>query len=198
MGLAPVSALPRFAAYQSWLDAGYAGEMDYLSSQAAPRQTPAGLLDGARTLVTVGLSYAHAPPPPRDEEGPRGTIARYARGADYHTILKSKLYRMRNRLSAALGRDVVCRAAVDTAPILEREAASRGGLGFIAKNTMLIAPGLGSYLVLGELLLDLDCAVDETAETPPRCGAAARVSTPVPPAHSSTRTCSTLGAAFRI
>jgi epoxyqueuosine reductase len=75
-------------------------------------------------------------------------------------------------LSQELGRSVASRPCVDSAPVLEREWAERGGLGFVAKNTMLIAPGVGSYVVLGELLLDVELPITAPTEpTKPRCGA---------------------------
>jgi epoxyqueuosine reductase len=120
----------------------------------------------------VPLSYAHDEPIDvpayRLAGGPRGRIARYARGDDYHVVLKTKLRALAAAVGEALGRPVAFQACVDTAPLLEREAAHAGGLGFIAKNTMVIAPGAGSYLVLGELLLDVECAPGQAAE--PRCG----------------------------
>jgi epoxyqueuosine reductase len=101
----------------------------------------------------------------------RGRIARYARGEDYHLVLRDRLVALADRISAELGRPVVSRPCVDTAPVLEREWAERGGLGFVAKNTMVIAPGLGSYVVLGELLLDVELPTTAPAEpTKPRCG----------------------------
>jgi epoxyqueuosine reductase len=173
VGFAPVGPVARHALYERWLEAGYAGEMHYLGRDAAPRRDPALLLEGARTIVTVALSYAHPDPVdvPLDRllGGPRGTIARYARGEDYHLVLKDLLRHLAETLTQRLGRPLAWRACVDTAPLLERELGQASGLGFIAKNTLLIAPGLGSYLVLGELLLDLDCHDGGPVE-PPRCG----------------------------
>ncbi len=167
----PVEEVARHRIYRDWLARGFAGDMHYLARDEAQRRDPGLLFAAARTVVTVALSYAHADPVdvPADRLlGPRGLIARYARGDDYHVVLKSKLRDLGLRISEALGRPVAHLACVDTAPLLEREAAQRGGLGFIAKNTMLIAPGAGSYLLLGELLIDVECAVGEPAN--PRCG----------------------------
>src|SRR5262249_57069307 len=107
------------------------------------------------------LSYAEpgGPGPPN-----AGVIARYARGADYHLVLKDKLARLAERIGAACGGAVAARSCVDTAPVLERDLAERAGIGFGGKNTMIIAPGLGSYLLLGELLLGIDAAPLGTAE----------------------------------
>src|SRR5262249_27004812 len=97
-----------------------------------------------------------------------GPIARYARGADYHIVLKQKLAALAARIEA-LGGPVAARACVDTAPVLERDLGERAGLGFIGKNTMLIAPGVGSYGLLRELLLDAP-ATPTGAEERERCG----------------------------
>jgi epoxyqueuosine reductase len=177
IGFTPVGAVERHQVYAEWLASGRHGEMEYLARDAEPRRDPATLLEGARTVVAVALSYAHADSPdvPADRlaGGPRATIARYARGADYHVLLKDKLRALAKQIGAATGRELAWRACVDTAPLLEREAAQSAGLGFIAKNTLLIAPGAGSWLLLGELLLDLDCAPDRAPE-PPRCGECTR------------------------
>jgi epoxyqueuosine reductase len=85
--------------------------------------------------------------------------------------MRDKLVLLAERLAAALGATVASRPCVDSAPVLEREWAERAGLGFIAKNTMLIAPGAGSYIVLGELLVDADLAPTAPESPPkPRCG----------------------------
>jgi epoxyqueuosine reductase len=162
VGFVPAAPLPRADFHRSWLAAGFAGEMRYLDGA---REDPRALLDSARTIVTVALSYHQIDVP---VERLTGTIARYARGTDYHIVMKPKLQRLAERVAAECGRAVAWRACVDTAPLLEREAAQLGGVGFIGKNTVVIAPGAGSWLLLGELLLDLECA-PSPAETP-RCG----------------------------
>jgi len=165
----PIEAPRRHALYTSWLAAGHAGEMTYLAQpeHVAQRADLHTLLAGARSLVVVALAYDR-----RDPEAPvalRGTIARYARGDDYHMVMRDKLVALGDALAARLGRPVATRPCVDSAPVHEREWAERAGLGFVAKNTMLIAPGLGSYVVLGELLVDVELGV--TAEPQkPRCG----------------------------
>ena len=150
-----------------FLERGHAGEMEYLREGAEARADPRSVMPSARALVTVGLSYARPEPAPSDDK-PRAFIARYARGEDYHTVLQTKLRSMGARLEERFGTPVCWTACVDTMPLLEREAAAAGGVGFLAKNTMIIAPGLGSYLMLGELLLDVAC--EPTASEEPRCG----------------------------
>src|SRR4051812_44352671 len=106
VGFAPVAPFERHRVYEAWLARGYAGEMDYLQRNVDKRRDPRALLDSARTLVTVALSYAHpeAPDVPTDRlTGPRGRIARYARGTDYHVVLTRKLLALADRLRALLG-----------------------------------------------------------------------------------------------
>jgi epoxyqueuosine reductase len=176
VGFAPVGPVERHARYADWLTHGYAGEMGYLARNVELRRDPGALLVAARSVVTVALSYAHPGAPDvaveRLAAGPSGRIARYARGADYHVVLTRKLYELAERVSTALERPVAALPCVDTKPLLEREAAQASGLGFIAKNTMVIAPGAGSYLLLGELLVDVEC--EPGAPIEPRCGACTR------------------------
>ncbi|MSP60890.1 MAG: tRNA epoxyqueuosine(34) reductase QueG [Myxococcales bacterium] len=167
VGFASVEPWERHEVYRRWLASGYAGEMEYMVADEAVRRDPRSLLKGARTLVTVALSYAHPDPAPATGT-PRAFIARYARGADYHMVMKTRLHRLAEAAAARLGRPIATRACVDTAPLLEREAAHRSGLGFLAKNTLIIAPGLGSYLLLGELLTD--AVATHQAPATPRCG----------------------------
>jgi epoxyqueuosine reductase len=168
IGFAPVEPWERHAHYRAWVAAGYAGEMEYLVTGAEERRDVRALFEGARTVVTVALSYAHEESPRPPDSLVRGRMARYARGADYHMVLKGRLTKLAEAVGARLGRPLGYRACVDTAPVLEHEAAQAGGLGFIAKNSLLIAPGLGSYVLLGELLVDLE-ATPGTQEAP-RCG----------------------------
>ena len=168
--IVPVEAPRRHALYEAWLAAGHAGEMAYLASpeHVTARADLRELLGEARTLVVVALAYDRA-----DPAGAllAGKIARYARGWDYHLILRDKLVELARRIADALGRPVASRPCIDSAPVLERDWAERGGLGFVAKNTMLIAPGLGSYVVLGELLLDVELPPTAPLERPrQRCG----------------------------
>jgi epoxyqueuosine reductase len=151
-------------ALRDWLTRGMHGEMAYLAGEA--RHEPRQLLPEARSLLVVAWPYAAED---SRAAGARhlpltGQIARYARGADYHSLLKERLRQLADRCAELTGRSVLARPCVDTAPLLEREAARRAGIGFTAKSTLTIAPGLGSYVLLGELLLDLEL---ELAPEPP-------------------------------
>ena len=170
--IVPIEAPRRHALYTSWLAAGHAGEMAYLArpDHTAPRADLRALLDTAQSLVVVALAYDRMDPIPPTTLL-RGRIARYARGEDYHLVMRDKLVLLAERIAKELGRPVASRPCVDSAPVLEREWAERAGIGFVAKNTMLIAPGAGSYIVLGELLVDVELAATAPVEpTKPRCG----------------------------
>lgn len=177
-----VTTVAPFAAAGShlsdWLERGYAGEMAYLAG--TERHDPRALMADARTLISVALGYGEQAGDGGDgDEGgegggePReltGSVARYARGADYHGVMKSKLRELADEIATLCGRPVLARACVDTAPLLEHEAAARGGVGFVAKNTLTIVPGYGSYVLLGELLVDVELVPSGLPERP-RCGA---------------------------
>jgi epoxyqueuosine reductase len=141
-----------------WLRAGYQGEMAYLAGD--PRGDPSSLLPRARSLIAVALPYARAAS--AGELLPAaGLVARYARGDDYHNVLKGRLWRLADRCAELSGGPVLARPCVDTAPLLEHEAARRAGVGFTGKSTLTIIPGIGSYVLLGELLTDLELAPGE-------------------------------------
>ncbi|HKO50045.1 MAG TPA: tRNA epoxyqueuosine(34) reductase QueG [Polyangiaceae bacterium] len=172
VGFASIDPLELDAARLSdWLRAGQHAEMDYLVD--GPRHDPRQLLREAKTLIAVALAYpagAGLVPLRRAESGPNltGIVARYARGEDYHDVMRKKLRRLADTVANLLGRAVLARHCVDTAPLLERAAAERAGLGFAAKSTMTIIPGVGSYVMLGELLIDAEIAAD--APMAARCG----------------------------
>ncbi|HEV8472652.1 MAG TPA: tRNA epoxyqueuosine(34) reductase QueG [Methylomirabilota bacterium] len=150
----PAGAPAHAEAFERWLDAGCAGTMDYLAETRAERLDPARLLPGCRSVIAVALNYA------RDGDDPdwRG-VARYARGADYHRVMRPRLHALRDFVSAAAGAE--SRASLDTSAVLERDLAAAAGLGWIGKNTNLIAPGLGSYFFIGLVLTTADLPHDD-------------------------------------
>jgi epoxyqueuosine reductase len=151
------------AAFERWLDAGYAGTMHYLAKGRAARLDPERLLPGWRSVVAVALNYA------RDDDGDDWRpVARYARGLDYHEIIRPRLHALKDCLREAGGPGVRSRASVDTSAVLERDLAARAGLGWIGKNTNLIVPGLGSHVLLGLVLTTADLGADDPVAD--RCG----------------------------
>lgn len=157
---------------RDWLAKGYSGTMEYLARRVEERVDPRLVLEGARSVIAVGLVYAE-----KDSAGPVGgegpvpgvaRVARYARGDDYHEVMGDRLRALVWGLEALAGRPVSSRHYVDTGPVQERVFAARGGLGWIGKNTCLIHPELGSYIFLGVVLTDLGLAPD--APEPDHCG----------------------------
>lgn len=146
VGVASTSSPDGFGFYQDWLARGMHAGMDYLVRHAALRGDLDSLLPGVRSAVAVTLNYHQ---PEASMVGPR--IAQYARGRDYHRVLRNKLKRLADALDeVAPGHRH--RACVDSAPILEREIAHRAGLGWFGKNTMLIDSRRGSWFFIGILL----------------------------------------------
>jgi len=149
-------------AFERWLDAGHAGTMDYLARTRAERLDPARLLPECRSVIAVALNYR-----PPDDPAWAG-VARYARGRDYHTVMRPRLRRLVAFLDTAGGPAVRSRAAVDTSAVLEKDLAAAAGLGWIGKNTNLLHPTLGSYFFIGIVLTTADLHAD--ARVPDRCG----------------------------
>jgi len=146
-----------------WLANGRHGSMRYLEERVEERLDPKTYLSGARSVICVADRYHDGK---RDrvaqDDAPRGRIARYARGRDYHKVMKKRLISLAKELAQDLpGADL--RACVDTAPLLEREHAARAGLGLIGKHALLIEPGVGSWMLLGAIVSTV-----EIAPTPPR------------------------------
>lgn len=183
-GICPCEAPPPqdTAALDKWL-ATSRGTMDYMSQQHAERLNPALVLAGSRSVLMVADQYAardggedHPAAAERTDGSPRARIARYARGRDYHTVIKKRLQRLADALRAAfLGEEF--RSFTDTAPVLERRFAQRAGLGWLAKNAMLIHPTHGSYLLLGGFFTTLELPAPPETEQPTftdHCGTCTR------------------------
>ncbi len=127
------------------------------------------MLEGARSVVVVALLYHQRPPPePATRNNPRGRVAMYAWGDDYHKVVRDKLKALVDRTRAELPEAFEARICVDTAPVIERELAAAAGVGWIGKNTMVLDHRLGSYFVLGVVITTLDIAPDDPL--PDHCG----------------------------
>ena len=140
--------------YRRWTAAGRHGPMAYMTNHQVIRDDPRLLLDGAQSIIVEAFPYYHPEPQWRS----RRRIARYARGEDYHTVIRSRLSRAAEAISAELGG--AWRVCVDTAPIRERYWAVQAGLGFTGRNNTLIIPGQGSYFFLGEIITTLPLSPD--------------------------------------
>ena len=132
------------------------GEMGYLDEHRDLKANPEHIIDGARCALVVGDLYASRDDniDPEIEPG-SGRIARYARGRDYHKLIKKRLVQLLLELQEAHPESKF-KAFVDTAPLPERDLALRAGLGWVGKHTLIIHPRLGSYMFLGGIVMTLD------------------------------------------
>ena len=143
--------------------------MQYMERNIDKRLDPTILVPNAKSIVSVVLNYFPGNPK-ISTVAPK--ISRYALSADYHTIIKKMLWQLLDSLRTDFG-EINGRAFVDSAPVLERAWAQKAGLGWIGKNSMLINPKLGSYIFIGELILDVDVEPSR-ASIPSRCGSCTR------------------------
>jgi epoxyqueuosine reductase len=172
VGIAPAAPSMYRDYFRHWLDAGRAGEMGYLERRFEERTDPAVYFPGAQSVICVALNY-HMPLEPADESqrGRQGRVARYALGVDYHELIKQRLYELADWLRETVP-GARTRCGVDTAPVMEKELAARAGIGWVGKNTCVINPRLGSWLLLGEVLTTVPLPPDAPAVD--HCGTCTR------------------------
>ena len=156
-----------------WLGRGWHGEMDYMARHGVRRARPAELVPGTASIVTVRLDYKPDAADAWDvlEDPERAFISRYALGRDYHKVLRARLQALADRMTAELGA-FHYRVFTDSAPVMEVSLATRSGLGWRGKHTLLLSRDAGSLFFLGELFVALDLARD--AATSAHCGSCAR------------------------
>ncbi|MBO9537249.1 tRNA epoxyqueuosine(34) reductase QueG [Herbaspirillum sp.] len=172
--IADVDLSHREAGFQAWLDKGYHGEMDYMASHGMKRARPAELVPGTVRSVSVRMPYL----PARDDDWRAREEARaadpaaaqvsiYARGRDYHKVLRARLQQLATRIEGEIG-SFGYRVFTDSAPVMEVALAEKAGLGWRGKHTLLLHREAGSMFFLGEMLIDLPLPVDEPVT--PHCG----------------------------
>ena len=160
VGACPAIAPPRLGHFQQWLADGFAGQMRFLVDRAEAYHHPGRVLNGARSLLMLGVNYQTIEPlAPRAGQG---AISRYAWGADYHDVIHRRLRRL-VEFHRRLTPEARVRGVVDTAPLLEREFAELAGLGWVGTNTLLLDRRLGSWLFLAALLTTEELEYDEPA-----------------------------------
>jgi epoxyqueuosine reductase len=152
-----------YSRYTEWVEAGMHGEMAYLASERnmQRRADPQRILPECQSILVLGIPYnkPESAPSPENAE-PNGRIAAYAWNDDYHDVLKERLTTLVAFIEEQAGEPVANRWYTDTGPILERDFASRAGLGWIGKNSLLIHPEVGSYFLLAEVLLGIKLSPD--------------------------------------
>ncbi len=175
VGVAPALTPLTLPKFEEWVEAGYAGEMQYIERRRDAYAHPRHVLPVVKSVVMLGMCYdpGHTTDDQTDEAASVGQIARYARGSrDYHDVIRDSLKQLAAQLHE-LQPGSRTRAVVDTAPLLERDFARQSGLGWFGKNTLLINKSLGSYLFLAALLTDVELVADEPHETS-HCGTCTR------------------------
>ena len=152
-----------------WLTRGWHGEMEYMARHAALRVRPAALQPGTLRVIACRMNYLPA--------GEAGTspalalIARYAQGRDYHKLLRRRLQALCDRIEGEIG-TFGYRALCDSAPVMEVELATKAGIGWRGKHTLLLSRDAGSWFFLGEIYCDLPLPVDTPQEN--HCGTCRR------------------------
>lgn len=167
MGVATPESPLHWVVYERWLAQGRQGEMAYLASDRARqrRADPRQILPECRSILLLGIPYdapqsLEPPQPVGSDHTLHGRVAAYAWGDDYHEVLADRLRLLVSFIETQTGAPVQNRWYSDTGPVLERDLAQRAGLGWIGKNTCLIHPTQGSYLLLAEILLGLELEPD--------------------------------------
>jgi epoxyqueuosine reductase len=163
-GIAPARAFPELAYFRQWIDNGYAGTMGYLPRSAERRADVRKVLPSATSVIVTGTYYNAAEPYSTERRDPtRGEVARYAWSRDYHDVLGERLDVLLAWMAAEQSEPFEARAYVDTGPVQERVYAQYAGLGWIGKNTCVINPELGSWLLLGVIITSLPLEPDAPA-----------------------------------
>ncbi len=163
------------AGLSAWLDAGFAGSMRYMARHGMKRARPAELVPGTVSVITARMDYL---PRALDEgwqaiewqrlgDASAATVSLYARGRDYHKVLRTRLQALADRIADEVG-PFGHRVFTDSAPVLEVELAHRSGLGWRGKHTLALSREAGSMFFLGELFVDI--ALPPTSPADAHCG----------------------------
>jgi epoxyqueuosine reductase len=169
-GIAPAGDLPELPRLREWLDRGYAGEMAYMERSAETRADIRRFLPSARSVIVTGTVY-YTGDPQAQEHGAAvpASVARYAWGEDYHAVLAERLEALVGWMRSAHGEPFDAAIFVDKHHVQERVYARHAGLGWIGKNTCVIHPDIGSWMLLAGVAVSLELAADEPIAD--HCGA---------------------------
>lgn len=159
---------------KGWLERGYHGDMDFMAAHGSKRTRPAELVAGTRRVISVRMNYMPADAKPAQavlDDPASGYVARYAVGRDYHKVLRNRLEKLAERIREAVGA-FGYRVFTDSAPVMEVELATKAGLGWRGKHTLLLHRDAGSWFFLGEIYTDLELPVDQPEQE--HCGSCTR------------------------
>jgi epoxyqueuosine reductase len=159
----------------AWLDAGFHGDMHYMAAHGMKRARPMELVPGTVSVITTRMDYLPADTPGswqgaelnRLERPTEAIVSLYARGRDYHKVMRSRLQTLSEKIAAAMG-PLGYRVFTDSAPVLEAELASRSGQGWRGKHTLILNREAGSMFFLGEIFVDLTLPATEPVAS--HCG----------------------------
>ncbi|WP_394342100.1 tRNA epoxyqueuosine(34) reductase QueG [Pontibacter virosus] len=143
---------------ENWLKQNMHGQMHYMENHFDKRLDPRLLVEGAKSVVSLLLNYY---PEKENQQAGEDTykVSKYAYGTDYHFVIKDKLKTLLNYINEEIG-EVGGRCFVDSAPVLDKAWASKSGLGWVGKHTLLITPQAGSFHFVAELIIDLELEYD--------------------------------------
>ncbi len=162
VGIADGDLAAAEAGLHAWLDRGFHGEMDYMAAHGTKRSRPAELVPGTLRVISARVDYF--PPVAADAhavlaDAEAAYVSRYALGRDYHKVLRNRLQALAEKIGAAAGEHHY-RVFTDSAPVMEVELATKSGLGWRGKHTLLLNRQHGSWFFLGEIYTDLPLPVD--------------------------------------
>jgi len=175
IGVAGVDLSTAEPGLSAWLAAGFHGEMAYMAAHGTKRARPAELVPGTLSVITARMDYLPANTPAgwqtvelaRLGQPAQGVVSLYARGRDYHKVMRARLQKLSDQIAQAAG-PLGYRVFTDSAPVLEVELAARNGLGWRGKHTLLLDRTAGSMFFLGEIFVDR--ALPATAPVAQHCG----------------------------
>lgn len=175
VGVAPAMRAPHADSFHRWLAEGMHAGMDWLARNPEARCDPSAELPGAKSVIALAMNYFVPDQPVPADGKTRGRIARYARGRDYHNLIRKRLRAIDRELAALGGRQ---RCFVDSGPLLERDFAVLGGIAWHGKSTLALHPKLGTWFLLAAIVTTLE--IESAAPLPDRCGTCTRCITACP------------------
>ena len=178
IGVAGVDLSSAEPGLSAWLADGFNGDMHYMAAHGMKRARPAELIPGTCSVITARMDYLPAATPPRPgvwqaqelarlERPEEAVVSVYARGRDYHKVMRSRLQKLGEKI-ACQGEALGFRAFTDSAPVLEAELAARSGQGWRGKHTLVLNREAGSMFFLGEIYVDV--ALPATEPVTAHCG----------------------------